>query len=237
VKLVLKNNITKILFGVAIIAFGILFLGVALEFWDINSLHGLWTLIIIIPSIGSMISSGVNVWNTALGALGIWLFIKERGLFAEDKFNAITLSIILIGLGFWIIFGSIKKKKKVINSQNGFSEGNTESRPEYFAIFSGSEQKNISNDFKGGSALAIFGGIDVDLSSACLISNAEFSANAIFGGIEITVPENARIEVNGFALLGGCDNTAPLNNNLSLPTLKINYFAFCGGIDIKRKSL
>ena len=63
-------------FGIAVVAAGIIFLGSAFGFWEISELSGWWTVFIIVPAIGSMIASGLDLLNVAAFAVGVWLLIK-----------------------------------------------------------------------------------------------------------------------------------------------------------------
>jgi hypothetical protein len=44
-----------------------------------------------------------------------------------------------------------------------------------------------------------------------------------------------RVEVNGVAILGGCDNLVPNIYDPNLPVLSIKYVAILGGVDVKVK--
>lgn len=232
----MKANVTKILFGVSFAALGIMVLGSVFDLWALASLNGWWTVFIIVPAIGSMFSSGVNLWNTGLLGLGIWLFIRVRDWIPNDKMNAIGLAIILLGVGFWLIFGNLKKKSKQTVNGAYIPAAGYDDKPDYIAVFSGSDQRNCSGNLRGGSATAVFGGIDADLSGATVLSDIKFDVTAIFGGVDLVVPENVRVEVKGLPLLGGCDNMVPAVNDDSLPIVTVNYFAFCGGVDIRTKN-
>ena len=53
-------------------------------------------------------------------------------------------------------------------------------------MMSGIETNNQSQEFKGGRATAVMGGIDIDLRGAKLYNNeAHIEVNAIMAGVEI----------------------------------------------------
>src|SRR5579872_2614718 len=71
-------------------------------------------------------------------------------------------------------------------------------------IFSGAKRRIESQDFEGGEALAIFGGVELDLRKAdTRHDQILIEANAIFGGIEIRVPETWQVTVRGTGIFGG----------------------------------
>ena len=65
------------------------------------------------------------------------------------------------------------------------------------AIFDGIDLENRASAFAGGSALAWFGGISLDLREATLApSGARLSVHAVFGGVAVRVPAGWRLESN-----------------------------------------
>ena len=238
----MKKNITRVLFGVAVIALGVIFLGNALGWWKISNFDGWWTMFLIIPGIASMITSGVCAWNVILTAVGVWLLIREQNWVSGRVLDAAFWAVVFILFGIWLIFGGRRRRKNPY--PNSYVEGeqkkwNSNERvdftdyPQYFAMFGGTKTSNCSKAFKGGSATAIFGGVELDLRNAELAGDATIDATAIFGGVDIFAPPNVRIEINGVPFLGGCENKARFTNDPNLPLLTVRYFAFCGGIDIK----
>ena len=52
----MRKNLSKMFFGIAVVAAGIIFLGSAFGFWEISELSGWWTVFIIVrqhDSLGS----------------------------------------------------------------------------------------------------------------------------------------------------------------------------------------
>jgi len=64
---------------------------------------------------------------------------------------------------------------------------------ELVAVFDGIDLKSRATSFKGGSMLAWFGGINVDLREVELAPRARLSVNTFFGGIAIKTPPGWRI--------------------------------------------
>ena len=73
-------------------------------------------------------------------------------------------------------------------------ELNKENKDEYYATFSGQKLNFIGDEFKGASANAIFGGVDVDLRNANITQDEIINATAVFGGIDIIVPNNVNVK-------------------------------------------
>jgi len=100
------------------------------------------------------------------------------------------------------------------------------------AVFDGIELKSRAKAFKGGSMLAWFGGIAVDLSDAELAPGARLSVYTLFGGIEIKTPPNWRVESNAQALVGGVDTRTPAQKDPDAPVLTLVGTAVFGGIAV-----
>ncbi len=103
------------------------------------------------------------------------------------------------------------------------------------AIFDGIDLKSQAKAFRGGSALAWFGGIDVDLREAELAPDASLRLHALFGGIAVKVPPGWNVEKDLKALMGGVDARG-LENDPDAPTLKIEGMAVFGGIAVGAKA-
>lgn len=85
------------------------------------------------------------------------------------------------------------------------------------------------------TAVAIMGGGEIDLRHARFTPDGvTIHAVAIMGGIQITVPEDADVHVNGIGIMGGFDHTAA-GGGPGGPRITINGIAFWGGVALQRK--
>ena len=81
-----------------------------------------------------------------------------------------------------------------------------------------------------------FGGIELDLSRAIIQQDVVIEASCAFGGIDIRVPNNVKVEIDCTPILGGVDNkaSAPYSSDgKPIPTIFINATCILGGIDVK----
>lgn len=130
------------------------------------------------------------------------------------RFMRVVRALLLFKLGVWagMMIAAAFVKRAVP------SRGDQESDElSLVAVFDGIELKNRAKAFKGGSMLAWFGGIEVDLRDAELAPGARLSAHTLFGGIEITTPPSWRVESNAKALAGGVDVRLPAEDNPTRP--------------------
>jgi predicted membrane protein len=80
-----------------------------------------------------------------------------------------------------------------------------------FAMFGGVERRINSTSFTGGTVTAMFGGVELDFRSAEIEGDeAIIIVEAIFGGIEVVVPERWTVVYEGQSIFGGYgDETRP----------------------------
>jgi len=107
--------------------------------------------------------------------------------------------------------------------------------PEHLSIFGGGERRFSTDDFTRADVLAVFGGYKLDLRKAAMKgSSAKVEAVALFGGVEILVPENWNVVVRGVGIFGGYgDETHHPHSGQSAPELIVEGVALFGGVTIK----
>ncbi len=103
------------------------------------------------------------------------------------------------------------------------------------AIFGGSTKKGQWVVAEELNAVAIFGGVELDFTSAYFAApTVKIRAVAIFGGIEITVPEGLTVHVEGVGIFGGFDQKAEGPGDVGAPVLRVEGVAIFGGVEVKR---
>lgn len=84
-------------------------------------------------------------------------------------------------------------------------------------------------DFMGGS--------DLDLRAASFPDGeATVTAIAVMGGSTIWVPEGARVELSGFALMGGNSNRVSKSASATGPIIRVKAWSLMGGVDVRSGS-
>jgi hypothetical protein len=85
--------------------------------------------------------------------------------------------------------------------------------------------------------LDVMGGSDLDLRGASFpAGEATVTAIAIMGGSTIWVPEGARVELSGFALMGGNSNRVPKAEAGTGPLVRVKAWSLMGGVDVRSGS-
>jgi len=101
------------------------------------------------------------------------------------------------------------------------------------AMLGGNKAVNSSNDFRGGQALAVMGGCDIDLRKATIAGDdAVLDIFAFWGGVVVQVPEEWEVDNRVNAFLGGIeDKTHPVPG--SRQRLVLTGTVIMGGAEVK----
>ena len=91
-----RKNISSLVFGLALLALAILFLGRAAGWWDLSVLFpGWWTLFLIVPGVVSVINDGFNAGNGILTGIGVLLLLNAQGI---TKLSGLWIAALVLGI-------------------------------------------------------------------------------------------------------------------------------------------
>ena len=235
----MRNKLSNILWGLFFVIIGIGIAGNVMDLWDFQLFFdGWWTLLIIIPCFISMIQSGFGTGSTIGFIIGVLLLM---GYQVNLRFSVWELVIpaILVFIGIRIIFqGAFHRKPNFDQSYtSGTAQGqgqtySSAAAPEYSAIFS-SNRINITDQFHKTSVNAVFGGLVLDLREAGITGDCEINAQAIFGGIDIYLPQGVKVKISNVPIFGGVSNKHQQSTDAAAPVVYLNSTCMFGGIDIK----
>ena len=139
--------------------------------------------------------------------------------------------LVLLEIGAWLGMAAAAAFLKRALPSRGDGESDELS---LVAIFDGIDLENRASAFRGGSMLAWFGGISVDLREAQLEPGARLRVNAMLGGVAIRIPDGWRVESRAKALLGGVDVRSGTDDPAA-PLLVLEGTALFGGIAVAAK--
>ena len=222
----------SIIWGIVLIILGIILGGNAIGLFSIDIFFdGWWTLFIIIPSIFGVFTDKDKKGSIILLIIGILLLLACQNVLDFDLVWKLLLPVIIIIIGLSLVFKNSFNKDtndeiNKLNEKLNSSEG-------YTATFSGQEIKLDNQEFKGTNLNAIFGGLTIDLRNSIIKKDAVINATAIFGGIDILIPEDVVIKTKATSVFGGIENKKNLTENKDTKTIYINATCIFGGVDIK----
>ncbi|MEA5153690.1 DUF1707 SHOCT-like domain-containing protein [Raineyella sp.] len=100
------------------------------------------------------------------------------------------------------------------------------------AVFSGAERTGVHRVPRGTTAVALFGGAVLDLRQAVLEARTvTIDAYAVFGAVEVVVPEGVRVINQVFPIFGAASSKARCADP-SAPTVIIRGLAAFGGVAV-----
>ncbi len=120
---------------------------------------------------------------------------------------------------------------KPVSLEKSGSNGNT---IDSFGIMAGNKINVISQEFAGGEATAIMGGVEIDFTKASMQKPATLHVFAVWGGIELFVPADWTVINNVMPIMGGVDDKTvpPLNKD---KCLVLEGYVLMAGVEIKNR--
>lgn len=230
----------NILIGSLFIALGTLLLLDRLGIVASGAILSYWSVIPLVIGIGLLLRGGRDglVGGLVLTAVG-GIFLARRLGFTELGMQELW-PVILILVGVAVLTNSLlARRARGATNLDGASSEDVLSDA---AFFGGVEKKVQSENFRGGEVTAIFGGVAVNLRRAKIIpgESAVLNANAMFGGVELFVPEDWVVVNEGMAILGGfADSRRFVETEETLPSgqprklLIVRGMAILGGVEVK----
>jgi hypothetical protein len=103
---------------------------------------------------------------------------------------------------------------------------------------SGADRKGVWTVAPTFTSVALMGGVEIDLTEA-RFEDAEttIQAFAFMGGIEIYVPDDIVVQVNGSGFMGAFENRVQnqMQPRPGAPLVRITGLAVMGGVEVKRR--
>lgn len=226
------KRVKNSLWGIAFVALAVI---LALNAFGVTSVNiffdGWWTMFIIIPCIVGLITDREKSGSIIGICIGVFLLLCCRGVMSFGVFWKLIIPVIIGIIGIKMIAKSIFGKKdsevyKMIKENGTELKNGT-------ATFSGVNMNFDNEVFEGAELNAVFGGVKCDLRNAVIEKDCVINASAIFGGIDIYVPENLNVKISSTSVFGGVSDKNQPENNAGNHTLYIYATCLFGGVEIK----
>lgn len=221
---------SKILWGIVLIAAGVLFALNALNLFVFELFFdGWWTLFIIVPCTIGLFTEREKVGNVIGISAGVLLLLYCQGVLDFSVMWKLLGAAVIVILGVHLIFNGFfgNKANEMLNKMK--ENGNDPTVG--CAAFSGCNLNFDGEVFEGAELTATFGGVKCDLRNAVIEKDCAIHVCAIFGGIDILVSENVNVKVNVNSIFGGASNKTPVRQGV--PTIYVSGTCMFGGADIK----
>lgn len=177
------------------------------------------------------------MWLIPLG-IGVLLMVDDIYPYYDLSDYLWPIAIIVVGL--FIMFRQGRKRSDA--DWNSWDKGNAQNfsddHIDSAVVFGGVKKNIVSKNFRGGEAVTVFGGTDINLMQADIEGRVVLELTQAFGGTKLIVPPNWKIQTEEMvAIFGGVEDKRPqladtsaINHN---KVLVLKGTCIFGGIDIK----
>ncbi len=213
------SNAGGMLFALIIIAAGVMFLLRNLGILYFDSIWQFWPVILIALGVSKLASSGHPsslIPGVILTGIGTVFLLQTLDIITGDMWRYLWPGI-LIAVGAMMLARhldwNLPPGPAEAPSQPGQPGqpgqappmgGSGANRLHIETVFGGDRRRIVSQDFEGGKISTVFGGVEIDLRDAATTRREiVLHADAVFGGVELTVPETWNVEVRGAGVFGG----------------------------------
>ncbi len=200
-----KNGLARVVFGLMIIVLGAVLLvdNMGILPPGIKDIILTWQMLVI--GIG-LINLANREWFSGfiLVFIGTFFLIPEHTHFGFD-FTRLFWPVLLIGFGFMILIKlGLRQKSQIDDYKSVYSPTD---RIDDTAIFGGGKKIITTQNFSGGHLLAIFGGLEIDLTQAKLApGNHTLELFCMFGGVTLIFPPDWQVQNQVTTVLGGVED-------------------------------
>ncbi len=185
-------------------------------------------------------------WSWMVPVLIGSIFLADR-IVPDLEIRPYLWPIAIIGVGLFIIFnprniGRGRWRRGGWGSNANFSNqdndgiNNTDDYLDSVSIFGGIQKNVVTKDFKGGKVTTLFGGSSINLTKSDINGRAVLELTQIFGGAELIIPANWRLQSEMVSVFGGIEDKRKFQNDQPSDqekTLVLKGTSIFGGLEIK----
>lgn len=176
----------------------------------------------------------VKLWQAGRGeggGFGGVVFVAAGAVLLLDSLDMIRVTMhelwpmLLVLFGASMVWRGVTGRRAISSDSTATVSG--------MAILGGFKRGNNSRAFKGGDLTAVMGGCEIDLRQASIEGEAVIDVFAMWGGIEMRVPETWTVVNRVMPLLGGVEDKTHPPPGVTNQTLVLRGFAIMGGVEVK----
>ncbi|MCF7800700.1 MAG: cell wall-active antibiotics response protein [Candidatus Marinimicrobia bacterium] len=221
--------------GIIFLIVGVLFLADTLNWLRVGDIIGTWwPLIIILFGLRRLAVPAASTVNA-------WFFIIIGAVLQLAELNVLDINqifyywpVLLIAFGVYLLITG--GRPPFFRGRFSGKAKNDDDILDVFSIFGGGLRASTSQNFKGGSAATIMGGVDIDLTGAKISpEGAALEVTCIMGGGKIIIPADWNVSISSLPIMGGVDHEKTHGSaapGADAPTLQVHATAIMGGLKI-----
>ncbi|HEY0143269.1 MAG TPA: DUF5668 domain-containing protein [Thermoanaerobaculia bacterium] len=218
----------RLLIGIAVLTVGLLWTLDNMNIVESERITDWWPVVLIaIGGVRFLDPVANKIPSVLLVGFGFAFLLDNLGVWDFDLGDLIPL--LIAGLGVKLVLDALRRRSAPVVAATDDHDSVVNS----FAMMASVQRRSLSTDFRGGDANAIMGGVELDLRGADIGAGkqAVLDTFALWGGIEIRVPQTWRVVNEVFPLMGGFEDVtvAPQSG----PVLIVRGTAIMGGVKVK----
>jgi predicted membrane protein len=216
--------------GVLIIVVGVLFTLENLGFIEADAYLRYWPVGLIAVGLLKLWSGGRGATFPGLLFLfgGTWLLLQAMAIVDISLWSLWPVLLILAGAS--MVWRGVRGPAVC---QHGAPDTDDHSTVSALAVLGGVNRRNNSRTFRGGDLTAVMGGCQIDLRGAAIEGEAVIDVFAMWGGIEIKVPEGWSVSGRVTPILGGYEDKTHPPREAPTQWLTVRGMVIMGGVEIK----
>ena len=230
----MENNTNRatsqVVLGLLVVGMGVLFLLDNLDILNFRHAIGFWPLVFVVAGCAALFGNGPrsgNYMGGVLIAIGLLMILGRMGYFYISW--GTLWPLVMIALGGLVLYRSLGPGRVARPAAAGAGPDNV---VDIVAVLGGFERRVGSPDFRGGEITAVMGGCALDLREASIVKEAVINVFTIWGGINIKVPPDWTVVLNGTPLMGGFSEKTATPPDGS-KRLVITGYAIMGGVEVR----
>jgi hypothetical protein len=231
----MENNTNRassqVVLGLLVVGMGVLFLLDNLDILNFRHAIGFWPLVFIVAGCAALFGNGPrsgNYMGGVLIAVGVLMILSRLGYFYISW--STLWPLVMIALGGLVLYRSLGPGR--VARTSGVAGAGADNVVDIVAVLGGFERRVSVPDFRGGEITAVMGGCALDLREASIVKEAVINVFTIWGGINIKVPPDWTVVLNGTPLMGGFSEKTVTPPDGS-KRLVITGYAIMGGVEVR----
>ena len=229
VKIVGRRSSSRLVFGLIAITLGALWTLDNLGFLDSSQILRWWPMAVIAIGLAKLTGIGTRrhqVWGITFTLAGAILLTGALGWSRVGVDTVWPLLLVVLG---------IQLLMRGLHAQTPFDPtGDPTASMNSFAFWSQVGRRPVSQEFRGGDASAVMGGVRLDLRGAKPVpEGAVVDLFVWWGGVDIRVPENWKVVNETNVLMGGIEDKTKSPPTDARDLLILRGLVVMGGIELK----
>ena len=231
----MENNTNRatsqVVLGLLVVGMGVLFLLDNLDILNFRDAIGFWPLVFIVAGCAALFGNGPrsgNYMGGVLIAIGLLMILGRMGYFTISW--GTLWPLVMIALGGLVLYRSLGPGR--VARHAAVAGAGPDNVVDIVAVLGGFERRVSTPDFRGGEITAVMGGCALDLREASIVKEAVINVFTIWGGINIKVPPDWTVVLNGTPLMGGFSEKTVTPPDGS-KRLVITGYAIMGGVEVR----